>query len=466
MAKNNDKEVFERFKNTWGDRYDYSDVIYVRSDRKVIINCREHGKFEQQPNYHWRGQQGCKKCFYKERDTTQLSWDEVLERFIKEHSNLYDYSNVNYTTYNTPINIGCQEHGNFEQPPYLHWGGMGCPKCKKDDIKLKVFRDFKKWHKNKYDYSKVKFDKIDEEILIICPEHGEFRQYICNHRKGSGCPKCSKTRMEIYINENHNNIFLENNRKYFGMEIDLLNTRYKFGIEYNGLLWHSFGTSFPNNIDEIDKYKHLKKTIKLNEMDYRLFNIESIEYKNKPNIVNSIISINTGNFNKIFARNCKLEIINAIKSRNFLENNHLYYNPNSQINLSLGLYYNNQLVQIMTFKKLNDNSYFLNYFVSNMNTRVLGGVSKLLTFFIRNYNFDTIFTSAKLNYPIYNIYKFLNFEEWLYIFPQKQYISKYAKFFIDPKNYTNEEEILLNDCRIYYDCGEMIYKYNKRGKNE
>ena len=49
-----------------GDRYDYSNVVYIKSDEKVEIICRVEGhlNFLQEPCNHLQGQ-GCKKCAFK-----------------------------------------------------------------------------------------------------------------------------------------------------------------------------------------------------------------------------------------------------------------------------------------------------------------------------------------------------------------------------------------------------------------
>ena len=44
-------------------------------------------------------------------------------------------------------------------------------------------------HGNKYDYSKVVFKRVTEDVIIICPIHGEFIQYPQNHFI-CGCQKC------------------------------------------------------------------------------------------------------------------------------------------------------------------------------------------------------------------------------------------------------------------------------------
>lgn len=38
-------------------------------------------------------------------------------------------------------------------------------------------------HGNKYDYSKVEYEKNDIQVCIICPIHGEFWQTPKNHLK-------------------------------------------------------------------------------------------------------------------------------------------------------------------------------------------------------------------------------------------------------------------------------------------
>ena len=45
-------------------------------------------------------------------------------------------------------------------------------------------RDAIKIHGNKYDYSKVEYIKNDSEVIITCPEHGDFKQTPNKHLLG------------------------------------------------------------------------------------------------------------------------------------------------------------------------------------------------------------------------------------------------------------------------------------------
>jgi len=55
-----------------------------------------------------------------------------------------------------------------------------------------VIAKFIKKHGNKYDYSKVNFVGSHTKVIIICPEHGEFKQTPAIHLRGSRCPTCGQ----------------------------------------------------------------------------------------------------------------------------------------------------------------------------------------------------------------------------------------------------------------------------------
>lgn len=144
-----------------GDKYDYSNVQYVSSLKKVLIGCKEHGLFSQRPNDHLNGK-GCplcgiKKCSEKRKKTTE----DFINEAIIVHGNRYDYSKVKYGGYHNNVEIICNKHGSFFQKPSKHLMGQGCPICKASSLENKVrkilsenkieFNEQKKfkWLKNK-----------------------------------------------------------------------------------------------------------------------------------------------------------------------------------------------------------------------------------------------------------------------------------------------------------------------------
>jgi len=116
-----------------------------------------------------------------------------LENCKKAHGNKYDYSKSIYKRCDIPVIIICPDHGEFKQLPLKHCNAkQGCPLCSGNVKKTRreIICQFKKKHGDKYDYSQVKYKNTHTKVKIICPEHGEFFQSPHNHLLW-GCKKCS-----------------------------------------------------------------------------------------------------------------------------------------------------------------------------------------------------------------------------------------------------------------------------------
>ena len=129
----------------------------------------------------------------------KITTEEFIEKAIKVHGNLYDYSKTIYDGRKTKLIITCNVHGDFEQTPNTHLKGGGCQKCKNDKIRNSISKNLeyfieksKSIHGDKYDYSKAIYESSRKELIIICPIHGEFLQSPTNHYSSYGCPICSK----------------------------------------------------------------------------------------------------------------------------------------------------------------------------------------------------------------------------------------------------------------------------------
>lgn len=187
------EEFIRRAKEIHGDKFDYSKIVYVRSDDKIIIICPIDGEFEQRPRHHLFGN-SCPKC--TARNTTmrpKSNIEEFIEKAKAVHGNKYDYSNVNYFNSNTKVTIICSIHGEFDQRPGAHLSGYGCINCSIIDKTLtqeEFMQKAQKMHNNKYDYSKVVYLHSQSKITVICPEHGEFKQTPASHLNGNGCSLC------------------------------------------------------------------------------------------------------------------------------------------------------------------------------------------------------------------------------------------------------------------------------------
>ena len=212
-----DTETFiNKAKDVHGNRYDYTKVLYKRTDFPVTIICPEHGEFEQLPSVHLSGSK-CPKCSHR---SYKLTTEEFIKRAHEVHGDKYDYSKVKYVNSQTIVTITCPEHGDFNKLPPDHLKGSGCKICgnlkrKKEKIKKysKIFIEkANKIHNNFYDYSKIKYINNSTPVKIICPEHGEFMQQPSNHLMGKKCGRCAGTYADIKTfvekaNKIHNNFY-------------------------------------------------------------------------------------------------------------------------------------------------------------------------------------------------------------------------------------------------------------------
>lgn len=132
--KKTKKDFIERAINIHGDKYDYDKVVYIRNNIKVIITCKVHGDFDQNPSNHLSGQ-GCPYC---KIENSKLTKCDFIRRSKIIHQNYYDYSLVEYINNYTKVKINCPEHGVFEQIPNFHLLGQGCPSCKKSIMENKI----------------------------------------------------------------------------------------------------------------------------------------------------------------------------------------------------------------------------------------------------------------------------------------------------------------------------------------
>jgi hypothetical protein len=118
----------------------------------------------------------------------KMTQEQFICKSKKIHKNKYDYSKVKYINSKIKVIIICPIHGDFEQPPNQHLCGKGCMWCGgryKIDTREFVKRA-RKIHCDTYDYSQVAYVNNNTKVKIICPEHGSFHQTPSHHLMGKG----------------------------------------------------------------------------------------------------------------------------------------------------------------------------------------------------------------------------------------------------------------------------------------
>ena len=130
---NKTEEFIRKARLKHGDTYDYSNVEYFGANKKVCIICKIHGVFLQTPSSHYKS--GCQKCGYISQSNKHKSnTEEFIEKSKIEHGERYEYSKVVYNGVDNKVVIICKTHGEFLQSPYGHLSGKGCKKCANKQI--------------------------------------------------------------------------------------------------------------------------------------------------------------------------------------------------------------------------------------------------------------------------------------------------------------------------------------------
>ena len=269
----------------------------------------------------------------------------------------------------------------------------------------------------------------------------------------------------LFLKKHYNGEILEGSRKIISpLEIDIFLPDLGICIEYNGLYWHS------DNVLK-DKQYHRNKTEECDKKGYRLIHIFEDEYRDKKNIVErKLLSILGLLPDKIYARKCIIQNISIEEQRYFLEQNHIQgYGPSS---IAYGLYYQNNLVALINFKKMKNNCYNLNRYASSV--RVVGGFSKILEHFKRNNEYTKIETFADLRWTSKdnNVYLKNGFIQDYITEPDYFYTKNYdiresrqqymkhklsKKLKVYDENLTEEENMKNNGYHQIFDCGNIKY---------
>jgi len=398
-----------------GSIYSYPDE-YTKSHANIHITCAIHGNFLQRPDAHIYQRQGCPQCglLNRKHPSTKTSIDFINQAKSK-WGNLYDYSNTTYKSKTTKITFLCDIHGSVEQLPNLHLK-TGCQFCNGRGIsKHSAFSFIKianKIHKNKYEYDKIKFSRMNDYVTITCKQHGDFDQRAGNHiHLQNGCPQCAtelrnsagEAEVLSFAKNSFNGNIIEHDRKLlFGKEIDIYIPDLKLGIEYHGLYWHL--ETVRGKKHHYDKWELAEKA------GIKLIQIYSNEWEEKRQIIESKLMTHFGLSTRIHGRKTTIEKLNFKESSDFLTANHLQGSDSSKI--GYGLFYDDELVSCMTFgpSRFNKNyKYELLRFCNKCGLSVVGGASKLLSHFKKNHT-GSIISYADKRYSNGNLYKKLGFK--------------------------------------------------------
>jgi len=213
--------------------------------------------------------------------------------------------------------------------------------------------------------------------------------------------------------DDYNIEYISNDRTIIKpLELDFYIPSKKLAIEFNGIFFHNINSGKPKNY-------HKTKTELCDKLGIQLIHIWENDWMINKDLIISMLKYKLGIVEKtIYARKCIVKNIDSKTSANFINKNHLQQNINAKY--KYGLFYNDELVAVMTFGKLrkmlgteNNNSIVELYrYCVKQNYSVIGGASKLFKYAVeelKENNINEIITYAKRDWSNGNLYNKLGF---------------------------------------------------------
>jgi hypothetical protein len=270
------------------------------------------------------------------------------------------------------------------------------------------------------------------------------------------------------------NEVIRNDRSFLGgKELDIYIPSMSIAIEYCGILWHSYGTRYPNNAHKEISTKHLEKYQMCAQKGVRLLTVFENEWILKKEIVKSIIANKLGRTSTtIYARKCVAKGVSCADAREFLDNNHIQ--GACVFSDAYGLYQNDQLVALMCFGKRRlsrgESKFELIRYCNLLNHRVVGGASKVL----KASGVKDCISYCDLKYSDGSMYHAMGMKLLTQTPPNYYYTKdnmilehrmKYQKHTLitcaEDSRKTEKELMYDRGYRRIYDCGHLVFKYTQ-----
>lgn len=502
-------EIKEKIKETNIERYNSTCTLNSHEIRQKIKenNLKKHGKeFYNNPN----------KISETYKNKSQEEWKEIIEKREKTYENKTGYKNP----FSNPNVIKQIKENNLKT--------YGCEYVQCTEESRKKLSELKKSYSDeknkeindkraktcqevygvefvsKLDTIKEKISKTKIQKTIDKYEHvidvDGYSKFICECTDCT-CSKCKEKQFTIYrniyfqrknnneeiciiknplkqsshskeekefgnyISEIYNGIIILNDRNILnGMEIDVYLPELKIGYEFNGVYFHS----------EYYKSKeyHQEKSLLAKSLGIKLIQIWEDDWYYKTDIIKKMIKYELNLCDKINSNDCNVQLISKLDTNNFFNNNSIKEYISSDINL--GLYYNNELLEVLTFNYTNNDEIIISQYCKNYDIKIINGFDKILKEFIKKYKPHNIKFYSSLDISINqlllnNQFKSIGVTSVNYMWANSS--TKNLKLYNYPKhrfNFTQkdmeemncfcEEDMYKNGYYKCYDSGFEIYE--------
>lgn len=235
------------------------------------------------------------------------------------------------------------------------------------------------------------YHNVRSILMVKCAneKHAPFPLKFQNlYDDGLKCPECkqqfsSKAEREIadWL-ESLDYEVVRNNRTLLvnGREIDIYLPDKALAIEYTGLFYHQEGSAGQGK----DRNYHANKYAELAARNIQLLTVFEDEWRDKNTITRSLILSKLNKADTILhARKCDVRRVSKREFQQFLGTYHLQGQASQNTMNCWGLYYNELLVQCMTYnfghrQNMDQTVMYIDRLCTAANTIIIGGASRLL----------------------------------------------------------------------------------------
>lgn len=251
---------------------------------------------------------------------------------------------------------------------------------------------------------------------------------------------------------------------------DIVIENEKIAIEINPTFTHStIDTMYPG----IDKNYHKEKTQIANENGYRCINVW--DWDNWDKIIDNIKPKQ-----KLYARKLQLKEITKQEANQFLDTYHLQNSCYGNL-INLGLYQDEELIQVMTFGKPRYNPHYqweLLRLCTHSDYYVVGGAERLFKHFVKTQNPDSVLSYCDFSKFTGDVYTRLGFKQITKPQPRKHWNKHKSTEHITSalllqkgydnifgtdygKGTDNEQLMIEHNWLPIYDCGQINFVWQK-----
>ena len=388
-------------KKTKLERYNDENYTNRKKAYQTLINKHDTPYPMQVPEFkeHWRNN------YQKNNNPNNLIKSDDIIKYLNKFNNIYHQNIQIHEIYGTDKYF-------IKFIKHLH-------KNRKRLLKLKEIANIFRFNISQTIKIRAKqlnllkyFDIHDSELEI------QFEDFLIENN------------IKSYNRKNH---ILQQENGYY-KEIDFLIGN--IGFEINDIITH--------NSKQKDQYYHYNKTLQCKEKGIRLIHLWEWELTDK-NLRNKIFNwiLNfLDNKIQIDIKDCIIKEVNQDVAQKFISNYNLYdYN---QFDITLGLYYNNKLLQVTTFKCEENNNYQLLQFCTKFGYNVKNGIKELINYFVQTYNPQLLTTIINLDKFTGKTFEELGFK-----------LTKYK----EPQLISHDNNS-QSSYKSIYNCGQNIYQLN------